>query len=707
MSAQHSGRKKLSSTTDLADRSRPKTTRVEAKNRREPQTARTAAHVIGRKLDAMPDRIDIRDWFYQPTLAALPTQVVSIPGVHRILDQGNEGACTGFGLAAVINFHLARKDVRRFVSPRMLYEMARRYDEWPGEHYEGSSARGAMIGWVRHGVCLERTWPSNLFGVGNFDDKKSQEARQTPGGAFYRVMHRQVRDMHAALCEVGAVYMTIMVHSGWDTPGKRTGRPGFVTIPLTYDDSGRIHKIKLPVIQRLGHATDGHAVAVVGYTGSGFIIQNSWGDRWGVGGFALLPYEDFMMHATDVWAAQLGVPVEVDVWQSMDAADTTAGVQRASEAIPLVDIRPYVVDCGDSGELSDSGDYWTTEEDIQRLFQQAIPETTKQWSKRRVLIYLHGGLNTEQDVAKRIVAFRDVMLENEIYPLHIMWESGANEIICDLIKNVITEPEQGAGGVADWMHKLRDHLTEAKDRTFEIATARLGGTMWSEMKRNAMLSSRTSKGDGAMQLIAKHALETLSGLSKSEKSKWEFHVVAHSAGSIYFAYALEHLLKMKAEGITFSSVHFMAPAITTELFGSLVGPRIKTGDCPLPSLFILSDVGELDDTVGPYGKSLLYLVSNAFEGTRGVPLVGMDKFVGEDPLLKHLFAGKTASGHPSLVIAGAAPANASADPYSTSRSESHGGFDNDPDTLNSILMRIVLPANNELKRPFTTRDLQY
>ena len=34
----------------------------------------------------------------------------------------------------------------------MLYEMARKYDEWPGEHYEGSSARGGMKGWMAHGV---------------------------------------------------------------------------------------------------------------------------------------------------------------------------------------------------------------------------------------------------------------------------------------------------------------------------------------------------------------------------------------------------------------------------------------------------------------------------------------------------------------------------------------------------------------------------
>ena len=29
-------------------------------------------------------------------------------------------------------------------SPRMLYEMAKRFDEWPGESYEGSSVRAAI-----------------------------------------------------------------------------------------------------------------------------------------------------------------------------------------------------------------------------------------------------------------------------------------------------------------------------------------------------------------------------------------------------------------------------------------------------------------------------------------------------------------------------------------------------------------------------------
>ena len=79
-----------------------------------------------------------------------------------ILDQGTEGACTGFGLATVAHYLLRRRAVvpdPEPVSPRMLYEMAKRYDEWPGEDYSGSSARGAMKGWHKHGVCGETVFP--------------------------------------------------------------------------------------------------------------------------------------------------------------------------------------------------------------------------------------------------------------------------------------------------------------------------------------------------------------------------------------------------------------------------------------------------------------------------------------------------------------------------------------------------------------------
>ena len=67
-------------------------------------------------------------------------------------------------------------------SARMLYEVAKRYDEWEGENYEGSSIRGAMKGWLRHGVCTWGDWP--------YDE--GERGRLTPS--------RQLRALGHPLC---------------------------------------------------------------------------------------------------------------------------------------------------------------------------------------------------------------------------------------------------------------------------------------------------------------------------------------------------------------------------------------------------------------------------------------------------------------------------------------------------------------------------
>lgn len=187
----------------------------------------------------------------------------------------------------------------------------------------------------------------------------------------------------------------------------------------------------------------------------------------------------------------------------------------------------------------------------------------------------------------------------------------------------------------------------------------------------------------------------MQALSPKARREWELHVVGHSAGSIYSAYALPHLL---ACGVEFKTLQLMAPAMTLDLFRERMLPAIRSGKCPLPLLYLLSDVGERDDDVGPYGKSLLYLVSNAFEGRRAAPLLGMQRFIsGGGPEVDREIAERLAD---ALVVAGEA---AGRQGY-LSRSDTHGGFDNDPDTMNSVLRRIL---GAEPARPFGSRDLQF
>lgn len=75
--------------------------------------------------------------------------------------------------------------------------------------------------------------------------------------------------MHAALAEVGILYATATVHSGWVIP--------LETTPL-----------------------GGHAFAIVAYDTQGFWIQNSWGPDWGLRGLAHISYDDWLSNGTDV-----------------------------------------------------------------------------------------------------------------------------------------------------------------------------------------------------------------------------------------------------------------------------------------------------------------------------------------------------------------------------------------------------------------------
>ncbi|WP_107852594.1 C1 family peptidase [Oceanimonas marisflavi] len=149
-----------------------------------------------RVLNARKDPPDIRDRIYEPALLSLKPGIDMRGRVPKILDQGTEGACTGFALAAVINLLNVEKDNAAFrASARMLYEMARMHDEWPGEDYDGSSCRGAIRGWKNIGVCSETLWPFETDNPGEITIARATDARSNALGAYYR-LRAELNDYH-------------------------------------------------------------------------------------------------------------------------------------------------------------------------------------------------------------------------------------------------------------------------------------------------------------------------------------------------------------------------------------------------------------------------------------------------------------------------------------------------------------------------------
>jgi hypothetical protein len=614
--------------------------------------------IDGYFLTARPDTVDFRDKLYEPTLVEVPSRrpLATYQAFDNpILDQKREGACTGFGLAAVANYLLRTREVDRDdtkVSPRMLYEMAKRNDEWEGEEYSGSSARGAMKGWHKFGVCSAENWPY-VSGQAdrNLTRPRLEDARQRPLGAYYRVNHKDIVAMHSAISEVGILYATAAVHKGW------SGVSASGMIRFSEENIG------------------GHAFAIVGFDEKGFWIQNSWGPGWGKDGFGHLGYEDWLKNGTDVWVARLGAPVLIDSSESF-ASDQFPGSQTSLSA-SFSDLRPHIISLGNDGVPTLQGDFGNTVDEIKEIMQEEIPRITAKWKKRRLLLYAHGGLVGEKGAVQRVADYRQPLLDAQVYPLAFIWHSD----FWSTLKNILSEAvkKRKPEGLLD---NITDFMLDRLDDTLEPLARFIGGkSQWDEMKENALLA--TTHNNGGARLVAAE----LKKLVVSHKID-EIHVAAHSAGSIFMA----PLLNTIAAYTPIETVTLWAPACTMALFKQHYLPLLSGANRKIKALalYTLTDRAERDDHCAHiYHKSLLYLVSQAFEDAfqpinpkwPGVPLLGMEKFVAEDPDLKKLLKDKVAEWVLSP--------NNSSQPRWAAGSASHGGFDDDKATVTGTLVRVL------------------
>ncbi|MBC8022369.1 MAG: C1 family peptidase [Burkholderiales bacterium] len=625
-------------------------------------------------MDARPDRLDLRDRQYHPPLRSLPPQYPAnedvaryIPGYVKakvVRDQGSEGACTGFGLACVVNYLLWRRHLEedvpfRDVSPRMLYEMAKRYDEWQGIDYEGSSCRGALKGLHKHGVCGESFWPYKVEGEKAVFIRPGTnwevDAAGRPLGVYYRVRRESVVDLQSAIVNIGAVYVSADVHDGWDELLDR-----WKPAPRKHADLPTIGRPKKP--RDLG----GHAFALVGYNDRGFIVQNSWGTGWGASGFAILPYDDWVEHATDAWALGLGVPVYIPQVETRTMRLVTASQWRVASGRSLTTITraarnphnppedPWPFDhpfehepyepwtthaayvhslvSGNDGILVVS-DFTRSRADSEGYAREIVVDKPLEWAAAnagatvKLAIYAHGGLNSEEESIARTRVLAPYFDANGIYPIFLAWKTGVGEtlrdIIADCARKVLGPDAERAAG-------FFDYLAEKRDRAVEGFAHILAKGIWTEMRENAE-SSRAPQ--GAMDLLARNLADLDDALHDAGK-RLEIHVVGHSAGSILLGHLLERMSApdLKDRSPPIETCSLFAAACSVQFAVTHYLPAADQGLIDLRRLWLhyLTDENERKDglpTPGApaYGKSLLYLVSRALDDARKMPLLGMER----------------------------------------------------------------------------------
>lgn len=544
---------------------------------------------LPRVLNVRPDPQDFRDLPYEPGF--LPLQDQCIPGADQLprpRDQGDLGSCTGQALAAVVDVLHARAAgaARPAASARMLYEMARHYDEMRIDGLDGSSLRGALKGLFHNGVCAD-----SVEGAGydpgdprpfELTVEMARAARGIGLGSYRRLRH--VADhWHAALAETGAILASAVVHEGWGRSAVRQA-------------GGRILLPEAPAPQ------GAHAFAVVGWTPDGFLVLNSEGPGWGgfrpapgaapLPGVAVWSYADWARHVLDGWVLRLAA-------RAPDAFRLVGGYVAASphplrSTTPRIEINGHYVNL-ERGRLIEQGPYPSPAPSLQRTADWlASPDRAD--THAHLLLHFEDALDSRAGMAGRAAWLVPLLKARGIYPIVVFWAEGFEEAVTSLLRGMAPAVETQAGGAG----AVADLMLEAEARRYLRP-------LWLDLRAQAK-----AMGDPARDAHAALAvLLALLGRRAAAGRPMTLNLSAHGAGAL----ALGAMAgQVAASGLPVRSLHLLSP-LCCDTEATALAATLRPG---LGGMLLGPGLAEARaERCGPYGGPLAQLLERSLEPEEG------------------------------------------------------------------------------------------
>ena len=530
-----------------------------------PRTGRFDAEEIAAPI--RPDATDSRDRWYERNFdpAALPLAVA--PDDYRRYvgeswhQRGEE--CTGFALAAIANYSRRRElddPSLPSVSRRMLYEVAQLHD---GEEFqEGSTLRGALKGWSRTGVALDELWPydpDDEFGTvhGDLTLGRLLDARHRPLLGYRRISRVDITSIQDALASGHALFAAATLHVGW----YRLFMP----------------EVEPVIERRPGDAErGGHAIVIVGYDHRGLWIHNSWGPEWGVEGYGLLPYDDWLAAGLDAWVVDVAQPSVGDATRTEDPPQPSP-----HEIAAYRDVWPHLIVLRDDGRLASEGLFEMDEGSVKTLLF-LFQERTAEWQRRRLAVIFDSGYLAPAETIQRCRQLRDEYLARGIYPLFVVWETSW---WAELVDELHTWTSRSSDGTV-----RNPRLRPDDDLARAVAHASVLRPIWQEVLRRARRAVDPGGGlDTLASTIAK----------KRETVPFDLHLVSHGAGDVEQA----ALLRLLPAPITTASA--LAPITTETHARAHYAAGLDDGRLGHVALVTLDEPTEAADSVGPIAGSLL------------------------------------------------------------------------------------------------------
>ena len=454
---------------------------------------------------ARVDYPDLRDQYYSPALAALreehlPPCDIFDDGTCRlrtgICNQNVDPTCVGHAMASLIELQrrAQRPDLTEKVSANMLYQMSR-FHASQGVVSSGGvcGLRSAIKAFYNHDVALSAPvnsggWPddANLDEQSWPDTLQAAAAEDRALGAYYRL--RPILSHYtAAIAETGGVIASARIHSGWLTDRLTEGR---IRAEIDGEDDLGIH-----------------AFVLLGYTREGFLVLNSWGERWGgyrlplagrefpAPGIGLWAYEDWARSIGDGWVLRLGVPgpsalpVSVGEWGVPDAVLDPK--RSGFSSVRYRELRGSFLNLED-GRAVECGAFATPAGAVEATIEGIVARIPK---SAGVVIHLSGVLATQREAFATAVQQRRLAERKGLIYLTCFWCADFAEEIVGIIDDIFRRCAAQVGASAD------------VDDAFEVAARNAGRAFWRDIERHAQAAALPC-GPGADTWNDRHACDT-------------------------------------------------------------------------------------------------------------------------------------------------------------------------------------------------------
>lgn len=230
-----------------------------------------------RKLTWRKDSLDARDWKYgapRKLKISLPAKVDLRPQMPGVYDQGEIGSCVGNGIAAAYEYVTRKENEPDFLPSRLFIYFNARSLENAEASDSGCEIRDGIKSAAEQGVCHEvPTWSYSQPFNRKPTAKAYREASRHKITSYRKVDNTSITELRAALAQSLPIVFGMMLVKSF--------------ISLAVSKSGRV-----PFPKKGEEVLGGHCMLLCGYDHRRkvFIVRNSWGEEWGMSGYAEIGY---------------------------------------------------------------------------------------------------------------------------------------------------------------------------------------------------------------------------------------------------------------------------------------------------------------------------------------------------------------------------------------------------------------------------------